>query len=660
MGNNVLNAAAKIKASPTSMLKDERWVELRDYYRLNPAKVEYVPGNKQHIMFNAISQFRTGHYSEGLSLLSDDILQSSHSRKLLRQWVIPALVVEKPAMVLRLTRKLLTSGAGCPEDMAFIASHFIRRKMSDSAARVTMLAWDVFPDDGRIYALHLRSMTLAGHGEQALAIARQQLNGNVSDPDRVYTGLYYLNKSTLPEDKALAVSRVHLSGVDSPERASLKMEILNSVGRFKEAIQAGEAALAVGIDSMTVRRALGAAFFKSGRSTASKNTALIHFRQAVAFEPDNLRVATFLADALVRTGNNAEAISLLARWLNSYPDLSYIRSLYARALRQQGDYSSAGDEFMTLALEGGPASKWNRYASAALIQAGRRDEAESLFECYTQSRSASLATDFEEGLKQLDDRVADVSLPAERLAWAWEMGGKSTGIERGEWERRAKWGYLADNYLLDWLECRGEKVDEAMDRLADLGKVERFFADLKLDKRGCIIVSAHMGAMYAGPMILSLLDIRSKWVASTPGLLSGGYGERLISVSDKSEGDVVKACMQTLQGGQSLVVAIDGALSLSAPTIEFLGQSITYSSFCSRLVYKMHLPAVFGVPVWREGKIDFVLEKMVSPERFESLESFTERWKQHYLKCLTMILRDAPENLRLSGGIWRNIVAKDA
>ncbi|CIL97228.1 Vi polysaccharide export protein VexE [Salmonella enterica subsp. enterica serovar Typhi] len=135
--------------------------------------------------------------------------------------------------------------------------------------------------------------------------------------------------------------------------------------------------------------------------------------------------------------------------------------------------------------------------------------------------------------------------------------------------------------------------------------------------------------MYAGPMILSLLEMNSKWVASTPGVLKGGYGERLISVSDKSEADVVRACMQTLHSGQSLVVAIDGALNLSAPTIDFFGQQITYSTFCS-------------------------------PLKFESQLSFTERWKENYLQCVTRILQSDPENLRLSGGIWRNIIRRDS
>lgn len=60
-----------------------------------------------------------------------------------------------------------------------------------------------------------------------------------------------------------------------------------------------------------------------------------------------------------------------------------------------------------------------------------------------------------------------------------------------------------------------------MYRLADISHVEQFFQRLQLDKRGCIVVSAHMGAMYAGPMILSLLEMNSKWVASTPGVLKG-------------------------------------------------------------------------------------------------------------------------------------------
>lgn len=165
--------------------------------------------------------------------------------------------------------------------------------------------------------------------------------------------------------------------------------------------------------------------------------------------------------------------------------------------------------------------------------------------------------------------------------------------------------------------------------------------------------------MYAGPMIMSLLNMNSKWLASTPGVLKGGYDERLISVSDKSEAEVVRACVQTLHNGQSIVVAIDGALNLAAPTIEFHGQQITYSTLCSRIAWKMHLPTVFGVPVWQNGHIHFVLEKMVDPQKFESQSSFTERWKNNYLECVTRILKSSPENLRLSGGIWRNITRKD-
>ena len=74
----------------------------------------------------------------------------------------------------------------------------------------------------------------------------------------------------------------------------------------------------------------------------------------------------------------------------------------------------------------------------------------------------------------------------------------------------------------------------------------------------------------------------------------------------------------------------------------------------------MHLPTVFSVPIWKNRHIHFVLERMVDPLKFESQLSFTERWKENYLQCVTRILQSDPENLRLSGGIWRNIIRRDS
>ena len=647
------------KVSPTTLLKREDWAGLGEYYRHRPDNLSATPDNVQHIVLFAISYLRQGEVEAGLSLLSDAVLRAHNSRALLRRWVISPGVESHLMLSFQVVNRLLAAGVCQVQDVLLVARGLIKGQSIAMAADLVARARDVFPQDSHLFALGLRCLVLSGNAHQALTQVRAQAVIRGQSPEVMATCLYYLHQRGLHDDKALAFSLIQRLDTDTLASATLRVDILLSVGQAKQAILAGESALAAGIDGATLRRSLGQAYYQASHSRESKHRAVEHLRQAVVFNPDNLRAATLYADMLVRTGQNAESIPLLARWLDTHPDLAYVRALYARALRQQGQYSAASAEFLRLAQAQGATSKWHRYAAAALLQAGEKEEAERLFSRYIEARRAPMAGTFEEGLQGLDAHIDQVNLPVARLDWAWEVGGKHSGLTRGEWERRAKWGHLADNFLLDWLECRTEQADEPMYQLGNIGQVEQFFHRLQLKERGCIIVTGHLGAMYAGPMLMSLLNMNSKWVASTPGVLKGGYGERLISVSDKSESEVVRACVQTLHSGQSIAVAIDGSLSLAAPTIEFLGQQVTYSTFCSRLAYKMHLPTVFCVPVWREGHIHFVLEKMVDPLKVESLSAFMERWKGNYLACVTRILESAPENLRLSGGLWRHIVVKD-
>ncbi|EBV5086029.1 Vi polysaccharide transport protein VexE [Salmonella enterica subsp. enterica serovar Ball] len=647
------------KISPTTLLKQEDWEKLYRYFAQHPEKVLDSAGNEQNIILFAIACLRKDETDAGMTLLSDHVLTARNSRDLLRRWVISPLASHHRDTALQVVNKLLAVNACQPEDVLLLASALLKSKQYTAVADLAERAWLTFSGNSKIFALHLRSLTLADKGQQAISLARIQAQEVPPRVDMIATCLSFLNKSPLPDDHGLACTLLPFFALEKQESAGLAIDALCAVGKYQEAIQTGESALARGLDGAALRRSLGLACYQSGRSRKVKLQAAEHWRHALHFNPDNLRIVTLYTDALIRTGQNEKAIPLLQQSLASYPELHYVRAMYARALRQVGQYAAASDQFVQLAKEKGVTSKWNRYAAAALLQAGKTSEAESVFAHYVRGRGIHLPQSFEEGLLALDGKISAVKLPPERLDWAWEIAGKQSGIERNEWERRAKWGYLADNFLLDWLECRGEQADEPMYRLADISHVEQFFQRLQLDQRGCIIVSAHLGAMYAGPMILSLLEMNSKWVASTPGVLKGGYGERLISVSDKSEADVVRACIQTLQNGQSIVVAIDGALNLAAPTIEFHGQQITYSTFCSRLAWKMHLPTVFSVPIWRNGHIHFVLERMVDPLKFESQLSFTERWKENYLQCVTRILQSDPENLRLSGGIWRNIMRRD-
>jgi hypothetical protein len=323
-------------------------------------------------------------------------------------------------------------------------------------------------------------------------------------------------------------------------------------------------------------------------------------------------------------------------------------------LKQAGRYSEAAREFRALLKLQPSSSRWQRYAAGALAQAGRRDEASSLFDDFVSRRAATLPDSFEDGLEALWEGVDQVATPQARLDWAWALRNSSEPIDRAQWERAAKWGHLADHYLLDWLECRSERAHEAMMRLAELGDVEKRFQEIDRSN-GIILASAHVGAMYAGPLALELLGIQCRWLASTPSVARTAYAKSLISTSDQDDMQVARAFMQSLRTGYAVVVAVDGAINLGAPRVLFEGQEITYSAFAARAAHRLGAASVFVAPCWDNDKIAFTFERLPHPEESEDAESYAERWRQAYLGSLRAFLARDPRNLRLSGGIWRHI-----
>lgn len=191
-------------------------------------------------------------------------------------------------------------------------------------------------------------------------------------------------------------------------------------------------------------------------------------------------------------------------------------------------------------------------------------------------------------------------------------------------------------------------------RLADLSEAERVFSEIDT-RKGLILASAHIGPMYAGPLALELLGVRSRWLASTPSVARTGYAKSLISTSDQDDMEVAKAFMQSLKRGYAVVIAVDGAINLAAPRIAFEGQEMTYSSFAARTAHRMEVPTLFCAPKWEGDRIGFMVERLPDAEPGESADAHAERWKAAYLSCLREFLGGSPENLRLSGGLWRHI-----
>ncbi len=473
-----------------------------------------------------------------------------------------------------------------------------------------------WPKDARITTLALKAFIRADRTENAFTLLESR--GDQNDMGQLALWLQLLNKRKRYEE---VLKRA--PSLDDPDAYSAAVHL-----------EVGDALLAL----------------------ARRDDAVERFGRALQIEPDNVRGLARRGETLLIKNDYRAARIDLARALELAPQLNHLNVWLGRALKGAGEYDRAADLMVAACLNQPESVELRRAAASALSQAGRPEAAMRLYDHLLKSREAGLPDDFHRGLEALWDKVDDVEVPKARFDWAWQFRDKERFTDRQEWERRGKWGLLADRLIYDWLECRMEEAGQVLDKVSELDPLHEMVQPLIDQGRGVIFASAHIGAMFTGPLALELLGFENRWMASTPGLPSVSFNRQLISTSDQTEAQVARQAMRALAQGATLTIAVDGAMNVAAPRIAFEGQEITYAGFASRLAYKQKAPSVFAVPQWRDGIIEHHLAKLPYPKEGETLDEFTARWREAYLDQLRVVLSAAPENLRLAGGIWRHIV----
>ena len=364
-----------------------------------------------------------------------------------------------------------------------------------------------------------------------------------------------------------------------------------------------------------------------------------------------------LSELLAEKGQPRQAEKYLAKLVAADPDNVGFLVKHGMVLKLLRKNDQAGETLLrAIELDGGSEGTV-RAAMACLMQTGRKQEAEKLYQTFQDKKRAVLPDSLADGLLMAGQFAKELQLPADRLNWVWEIVQKHTDPEklpdRGAWEKAAKTGYLADQLLSAWLEGKPESRKEVSQLFVGLDQTFDKISQIAATGKGLIVASAHVGPMYAGPLAFYEMGWPCKWVAAVPSLSSLGYGDLLISTIEQSELAVVDAVYKSLGKGEAVLIAVDGADHPAAATTEFEGRMIRYSDFVARASFKRNVPSAFGVSLWNGQTIRFEIFAMPRPEQGEKIEDFVARWNKAFFDQLRKVLLLGPENLRLGGGLWR-------
>ncbi|CAD6554761.1 hypothetical protein LMG28140_05527 [Paraburkholderia metrosideri] len=612
-------------------------------------------------LYSLIARIRSeADATQAISELDASMVSGTAARVDVRRLVVGQLVrdgsLEAAVAVLQV---LVEAWPQIIDDRRLLASLLGRLKRWDDAIAQADAAARIAPENVGISGARIQLCLQAGRVADAAQIARTTLDQMEVADAQAHIWMTALIRNGDRELAAHAAATLDHDALPNEKTAAAAVQALLADKRIGAAIIAGERALEAGHEGAALRSALGQAYLERGSHEDRTVTALGHFAVASELAPGDVRAVSLYGESLLRAGRYADSIAPLQAACALAPQLEHTRAMAARAMRYAGRHADAAEELLTLVHQQPERLRWQRAAVAALSQSQRKEEASELYERYLKKRADALPATFAEALAQLDSKLDTAPIPQARLDWAWSMRRPGDNIDYAQWERAARWGHLVDYLLLDWMECREEQIEEAMTLLGSLDDAEGAFAPYLATGKGFVIATAHVGPMYAGLMTLELLGIPSRWLSTTPSVTRASYSPALISTADQTEAQVAKECLRALQSGYAVCLAVEGAPNPAAPRVTFQGQEVTYSSFASRAVHRLGLPSVFYAPRWENGKVMHTIKTLPEPLPGEDVEAYSIRWQHAYFSCLREHLAGAPENLRLSGGIWRHVTSVD-
>lgn len=589
--------------------------------------------------------------------LSEEVIAQASNASLIRTRIIrPALKEGNLELAETLLRHLHSIQRESFSDHALLASVLVRTGKHEEAIDLLVEALHKDPANIPLRNQLILILLQSAWTEDAATIALQTAAYWQHDARLAHLSLQALMRTGRLEEAYAAAEALLKTPTLTADQASMVAQYFLDISKPEKAKLACKRALQVGEDSARLRYLLARAQLLTGVNTFEVRVQL---RKALDQKPNDLKSLLMMGELLLKSAHFAESIPYLEKTVQVAPKLMHAQVALAQAFIGINAIDKAAKILQHVVNEPDVADSFRRLAIAMLARSGQKQKAMKLYQAYLNKKRGSLPADLGKALRELARKNLTDCVPKARLEWAYylsQLAGADIGKNREKWEKRACWGYEADRLIANWMETRPEQVDDLAALFGDTdGEAELLRRMLAKSKCGIILASAHIGPLYAGPVAVYKQGIPFKWVASMPGIF-GQYGDTLISVTDMSEVKVSMEIYKALGQSHVVMIAIDGAgSSPAASTIPFAGQQVTYSDFAARICHRLGIPSAFGAPYWEQGFIRFRLRALPMPNEGESEKKFVERWTEAFFAELLDYFRLGPENLRLSGGIWRSI-----
>ncbi len=651
-----MNVAANIdlRTEARACFDAGQWNEAAALFRNLERSSELSPNENVYL---GVALTNLNKLDDAINRFDDRALSTSSMRKFVRRRaVVPQMQSKNFPGAEAVLKRLLEVSPDNVTNLGSLATVLVGEGKSDEAIACLIRAYRLDPQSTKLRNRVIRTCLRTGDVSAACRFALQEKDRWSEDHRFAHLSALALLRADKPDLALGAAEAIHLDPDCDAEAMATAAEVFLATAQPHRAMEVGHKVLHRKLETARIRLLMARASLKRGDDTS---IAMHHLRRCRTLEPDHLPATELLADLLLQDGDFRSAADHLENVLRIDPKQIESRVKLGetwRFLQRQTEAAQVHAE--ALAMEPEPRD-WKRQAVAALARVGREEEAQAAFDAFIQAKGSELPACLPAGLNILFDQTGKADIPASTLDWAWKISQNAPGerryLDRTAWERMAKWGHLADKLITDWLECRPQESSELSDLFRGLDEVASQLEAATEDRKGAILVTAHLGPMHAGPLALQRLGIPHKWLGSMPKLSPLARDDSLISLSEQSDTDIAVAFNYALASGQTVVTALDGAPDPSAPTMRFEGQAIPYSRMAARAAYRNKAPAFFAMPYWKGGFIEFQVRPMPNPQPGETLEAFEARWSDAYGAHLKNGVALGPENLRLTGGLWRSI-----